>query len=68
MAKTKKEEQSLTVNGVKYLMADLAEDAKNQLVNLHAAETEIKRLQVQLAIAQTARNAYQQALIALLPS
>jgi len=68
MAKVKKEEPVITVNGKKYLVADLAEEAKTQLVNIQAADAEINRLQVQLAIAQTARNAYQQALIAALPS
>ena len=68
MAKVKKEEPVITVNGKKYLVADLAEEAKTQFVNIQAADAEINRLQVQLAIAQTARNAYQQALIAALPS
>ena len=68
MAKVKKEEPAITVNGIKYLIADLAEEAKTQLVNIQAAESEINRLQNQLALAQTARNAYQQALFAALPS
>ena len=67
MAKVKKEEPTLTVNGVQYLVAELSEEARSQFVNVQATEAEINRLQVQLAIAQTARNAYQQALIAALP-
>ncbi len=67
MAKVKKEEPSLTFNGVQYLIDDLSEESKSQLVNVQAAEAELNRLQVQLAIVQTARNAYQQALIASLP-
>jgi len=66
MAKVKKEEPLLTVDGQKYSVAELSDEAKNQLVNIQAAEAEINRLQVQLAIAQTARSAYQQALIAAL--
>ena len=66
MAKVKKEEPSVAVNGVQYLVAELSEEARNQFVNVQAAEAEINRLQVQLAIVQTARNAYQQALIAAL--
>ena len=66
MAKIKKEEPSLTVNGVKYFVADLSEEAKKQVLNVQAAESEINRLQMQLALAQTARNAYQQALKAAL--
>ena len=68
MAKVKKEEPVLTVNGIRYLVADLADEAKTQFVNIQAVEAEINRLQTQLAIAQTARNAYQQALFAALPS
>ena len=67
MAKVKKDEPFLTVNGVKYIVADLSEEAKSQFVNVQATEAEINRLQMQLAIVQTARNAYQQALIAALP-
>ncbi len=68
MAKVKKEEPALTVNGVKYLIADLSEEAKKQVLNIQAAEAEINRLQVQLALAQTARSAYQQALKVALPA
>ena len=67
MAKVKKEEPSLTLNGIQYLIDDLSDQAKSQLVNLQATDAEINRLQVKLAIVQTARNAYQQALIAALP-
>ena len=66
MAKVKKDEPFLTVNGVKYIVADLSEEAKSQFVNVQATEAEINRLQMQLAIVQTARNAYQQALVAAL--
>ncbi len=68
MAKVKKEEPALTFNGVTYPLANLSEEAKNQLVNIQAADTETSRLKMLFALAQTARNAYQQALIAALPS
>jgi len=67
MAKVKKEEPVLTVNGIKYFEADLSEEVKKHVVNVQGAEAEIKRLQMLLALAQTARNAYQQALMAVLP-
>ena len=67
MAKVKIEEPSIAVNGVQYLVAELSDEARSQFVNVQATEAEINRLQVQLAIVQTARNAYQQALIAALP-
>lgn len=63
----KKAEPSLTYNEKTYKVSELSEDARKQIVNVQATEAEIKRLQVQLAIAQTARNAYQQALLDLLP-
>ena len=68
MAKVKKDDLAVTVNGIKYLVADLSEEAKIQFVNLQAAEAEINHLQIQMALAQTARNAYQQALIAVMPA
>ena len=68
MAKVKKEEPAVTVNGVKYLIADFSEEAKRQLLNVQAVESEISHLQVQLASAQTARNAYQQAFKSALPA
>lgn len=63
----KKEEATLTHNDKTYKVAELSVDAQKQLLNVQAAENEIRRLQIQLAIAQTARSAYQQALIDLLP-
>ena len=50
-----------------YNIADLPEAAKPQLQGVRMSEAEIKRLNVQLALAKTARNAYIQALQTLLP-
>ena len=61
------QEPTLTLDGKDYKIADLSKDAKNQLQSLQLADTEIKRLQMQLAMIQTARNAYQQALVNALP-
>lgn len=63
----KKAEPTLTVNEKSYKVADLSDDARKQMVNVQTVEAEIRRLQVQLAIAQTARNAYQRALLDTLP-
>jgi len=63
----KKTEPTLTVNEKTYKVADLSEDARKQMVNVRAVDAEIRRLQAQLAIAQTARNAYQRALLQTLP-
>lgn len=66
MAK-KKVEQTLTINNKTYSLAELPQEATKQLANLQIVEAEIKRLQMQLAIAQTARNAYKYALVQALP-
>jgi hypothetical protein len=67
MAKTKIEEPTLTHNGKTYKVAELPEESQKQLMNARIAENEIKRLKMQLAIAQTAHSAYEQALISSLP-
>lgn len=61
------QEPTLTLDGKDYKIADLSKEAQDQLQSLQLAETEIKRLQMQLAMVQTARNAYQQALVNALP-
>ncbi len=68
MAKVKKEESTLTHNGIIYNVSELSEEARKQLVNVRIAENEIRRLQMQLALAQTAHSSYEQALIAELPA
>lgn len=53
----------VTVNGTRYTTAKLSDEAKTQVLNVQVTDTEIARLQQQLAIAQTARNAYSNALV-----
>ena len=60
-------EQTITIDGQNYNLADLSDAARNQLVNLRVTDQEIARLQQQMAIAQTARVAYANALKAELP-
>ncbi|MCF7996986.1 MAG: DUF6447 family protein [Chromatiaceae bacterium] len=60
-------EQTHTIDGTEYSLADLSDAAKQQLTNLRICDQEIQRLQQQLAIAQTARAAYANALKAELP-
>jgi anti-sigma regulatory factor (Ser/Thr protein kinase) len=57
----------IKVNDTEYNVDDLSDHAKAQLQNMNFATAEIQRLKIQLAIAETARNAYQSALIAELP-
>ena len=53
---------TITINNQPYDTDTLPDAAKQQLQMLAIADAEIKRLQAQLAIAQTARNAYARAL------
>lgn len=62
------EGQTITIDGKEHALDDLSDAAKSQLTNLRLVDQEIARLQQQQAIAQTARNAYAQALQAELPS
>ena len=61
------EPKTITINDKEYILDNLSDAAKAQLVSLQLTDQEITRLQQQLAIAQTARNAYAQALNAELP-
>ncbi|MGO2132610.1 MAG: DUF6447 family protein [Halomonas sp.] len=58
----KKDERTVTIDGQEYKLDNLSEKAKKQLVNLRITDEEIQRLNHQLAIAQTARSAYANAL------
>jgi hypothetical protein len=62
-------EQALevTVDGISYPLAALSEEARAQVASLQFVEAEIARLQAQLAVYQTARAAYSNALGDLLP-
>jgi len=53
---------TIKINDKEYDTEQLTAQAKVQLEMLLATEQEIQRLQTQLAIAQTARNMYAQAL------
>ena len=61
------ESKTITINDKEYVLDDLSDAAKAQLVSLQVTNQEIIRLQQQQKIAQTARNAYAQALSAALP-
>jgi len=61
MAEQRKE-QTVTIDGKEYALDQLSEEARNQVVNLRVTDQEISRLKQQLAIAQTARTAYANAL------
>lgn len=65
MAKDKS--NTVTIDGREYNLADLSENARNQVLNLRVTDQEVQRLNQQLAIAQTARTAYANALKKELP-
>ncbi len=58
----------IKINNTEYDTEALPDAAKQQLQMLSITESEIKRLQAQLAIAQTARISYANALKAALPA
>ena len=58
---------TLTIDNKQYDTDSVSDDAKKQLTSLQVTDQEIQRLNIQLAIAQTARNAYARALNELLP-
>jgi hypothetical protein len=57
----------ITIDGKDYDTDSLSDAAKAQLTSLQVTDQEIQRLNIQLAIAQTARNAYAKALQEMLP-
>jgi hypothetical protein len=58
---------AITIDNHIYDTDSLSNEAKAQLQMLQVTDQEIARLNIQLAIAQTARAAYSQALKASLP-
>lgn len=60
-------EQKVTIDGTEYLLSSLSDEAKTQITNLRFVESEIARLKAQLAIASTAKLAYQAALKEAIP-
>ncbi len=62
-----KSKSTLTINGKKYNEEDLSKEAQNTVLSLKITNQEIQRIQDQLAIAQTARNAYAKSLVPNLP-
>ena len=55
--------QYVTINGTSYASANLSDAAKAQAANIQVVDAELARLQQQIAIVQTARNTYVNALI-----
>jgi hypothetical protein len=58
---------TITIDDIAYDEDDLSNEAKNELANMQVCDQRIAALQTDLAIAQTARNAYANALNGFLP-
>ena len=56
----------VNINDKEYETDEMSEEAKRQLVSLQFAANEVKRLQSQLAVTQTAQSAYTKALVDIL--
>lgn len=56
------DDQTITIDGTEYKVADLSDEAKAQIANIRATDREIGRLRALLAMCQTARTTYFQAL------
>lgn len=54
---------TLTLNDKTYEISKLSKEAKTQVTNLRFVESEIARLNATLAVMQTAKNSYLQALL-----
>lgn len=61
------DQATVTIDEKEYLVSGLSDEAKNQLGSLNVVDQKIANLQQEIAIMQTARNAYAQALAAALP-
>jgi hypothetical protein len=61
------EDVKITIDNVEYLFNDLSDEAKAQIQSIQFVDQEIGRLNAQLAIANTAKIAYQNALKEVMP-
>ena len=61
MSKKKKEEK-ITIDGVDYLLSDLSDNAKMQLKSIQFVDEKIQQLNNELAVSDTARIGYTNAL------
>jgi hypothetical protein len=52
----------ITVDGIEYNTEDLSDNGKAQLASLQFLEVQMKKLQSEIAVYQTARNSYLAAL------
>ena len=58
---------TINIDGTEYNLDEFSDGARAQLASMQLADQKIAQLQADLAMLQTARNAYAQALAAELP-
>jgi hypothetical protein len=58
---------TITIDGTEYAEEALSSEAKAELVSMQVCDQRVATMQTDLRIAQTARNAYANALNSLLP-
>jgi hypothetical protein len=63
-SKAKSPEKNVRIDGKDYPLSSLSDQARAQILNLQATDQRIEHLQQELAITQTARKAYSEALAA----
>jgi uncharacterized small protein (DUF1192 family) len=61
------DEPKVTIDEKEYLISDLSDQAKAELGSMNVVDQKIANLQQEIAIMQTARNAYARELAAALP-
>jgi len=61
------DQPKVTIDGKDYLISDLSDEAKAELGSMTVVDQKIANLNQEIAIMQTARNAYARALGAVLP-
>lgn len=54
--------QKITIDGVEYNLSDLSSNARAQIANIQFVDEQIQQLNNELAVADTARIGYTQAL------
>lgn len=62
MSAKKNDEQKVTIEGVEYSLSDLSKEAITQLQNIQFVDNQLQQLNNELAVADTARIGYTNAL------
>ena len=58
----KKDKQKVSIDGTEYILDDLSDNAKAQLMNIQFVDAQIQQLNNEWAVADTARIGYTRAL------